>query len=262
MKNKTKFKNKKIYWRRIIISLVFLLSFIISSLISEELENMVLIPKGEFIRGSNNSEPDEKPESKIYLKDFYIDKYEVSNLEYRRCVEKGVCKEPKNTTFYDDLRYAHHPVVYVTYYDAVTYCRWKKKRLPTEAEWEKACRGPEGNIFPFGNDFNKVKEKCNVEGKQLAEVHSFPECASYYGVYNLSGNVWEWVEGWYDSYPGNDFKTKEFGRKYGILRGGSWNNIDWASRCSNRLYLEKDKYWALAGFRCAKSINLKPKNKK
>lgn len=226
--------------------------FIFAELKEKEIKDMVYIPEGEFIMGSNNTEPDERPERKVHLKGFYIDKYEVTNYEYRKCVEKGVCKKPRDTIFYDDLRYGNYPVVFVTYYDAVTYCRWKNKRLPKEAEWEKACRGPQGNIFPFGNDFSKVREKCNVEGKGFSPVDSFPECVSCYGVFNLSGNVWEWVEGWYDAYPGSNFKTEEFGKKYGILRGGSWNHIDWASRCSNRLYLKKDKYWEYAGFRCAK----------
>lgn len=231
---------------------IILLVILSSSLIFAEFEEMVYIPKGNFIRGSNSTEPDEKPESKIYLLEFYIDKYEVSNAEYKKCVEKGVCKKPENTIFYDDEKYANYPVVYVTYQDAFTYCKWKKKRLPTEAEWEKSCRGTDGNTFSYGNDFNKIKEKCNVEGKGLAEVDKFPECVSPYGVYNLCGNVWEWVDGWYDAYPNNNFKMKEFGKKYRILRGGSWNNIDWTARCSNRVYWEKNKSWALAGFRCAK----------
>ena len=118
--------------------------------------SMVYVPAGEFIMGSDEGDSGEQPVHTVYLNAFYIDKTEVTNAQYRACVEAGACT-PAGGTKYNDPNYAEHPVVYVTWNEADAYCRWAGKRLPTAAEWEKVARGTDGRVYPRGNAFDESK---------------------------------------------------------------------------------------------------------
>src|SRR5512147_102854 len=115
---------------------------------------MVLVPEGEFVMGSDQGEKQEQPVHQVYLNAYYIDKYEVTNALYTLCVDAGTCRGPYGRSKYNDPQYAQHPVVYVNWTMAKAFCEWRGARLPTEAEWEKAARGTDGRIYPWGNEFN------------------------------------------------------------------------------------------------------------
>ncbi len=215
--------------------------------------DMVLIPAGEFLMGSDESEAKdawescktywkdcpwdlfkaEMPKHKVVLDAYSIDKYPVTNAQYKKCVNAGKCKKPHDTTWYDDKNMANHPVVYVDWNQASAFCTWAGKRLPTEAEWEKAARGENGNVYPWGNEWDCTKS-CNsvspCKQNSTCAVGSYSEDVSSYGVYDMAGNVWEWVSDWYDknyyqNSPGNNPKGPDNGQ-YRVLRGGSWRNLD------------------------------------
>ncbi len=244
------------------------------------IEGMVYIPPGEFIMGSEEVDTeglgkefglrkeryyeDETPMRRVFLEGYYIDTYEVTNAQYKKYLdETGYTPPPtwENGTFPDGE--ADHPVTYVTWYEAHAYCKWAGKRLPTEAEWEKAARGPDGNIYPWGNEYDE--KKANLNTGEVKPVGSYPTDRSPYGVYDMAGNVMEWVEDWYEPYPGNTSKNKDFGRKYKVLRGGLggmsghyiMNKI--FARGANRNYYLPDGAGDDGGFRCARSAEVEPK---
>jgi len=173
---------------------------------------MVYVPAGEFIMGSDERDGNEQPMHTVYLDAFYIDKTAVTNAQYRKCVEAGACDAPRETTDYDNADYAQHPVVYVNWFQAKAYCEWVGKRLPTEAEWEKAARGTDGRKYPWGNTFdgsrlNFCDKNCTLSWKDpsvddgytgTAPVGSYPVGASPYGALDMAGNVYAWVADWYD----------------------------------------------------------------
>lgn len=134
---------------------------------------MVAVPAGEFIIGSDDPEADEneKPAAKVFVEHFSIDKFEVTNTRYLRCIEAGPCTRPPNRG-YDDPTKANLPVTIVSWQQALTYCRWVGKRLPTEAEWEKAARGTDGRRYPWGNDFEAERANAGYTpgGSQRSEV--------------------------------------------------------------------------------------------
>jgi serine/threonine-protein kinase len=202
---------------------------------------MVGVPAGEFLMGSTDDDPDayhgEKPQHTVYLDAFWIDKTEVTNAQYRKCVEAGACEEPG---CWDDDRYnaPEQPVVCVNRYVAQDYAAWAGGRLPTEAEWEKAARGTDGKIYPWGDsppDCSKANYfRC--AGKPLP-VGTHPDGASPYGALDMAGNVWEWVSG-----------SRRF------LRGGSWRDDRGGVRAANRsIYVEPSTSLNFIGFRCARS---------
>lgn len=225
---------------------------------------MVHIPAGEFIMGSDQRLSDEGPEHTAYLDDYYIDKYEVTNLQYRRFIDDTGRRSPRhfrNRTFPPGK--ADHPVTYVSWYDGRAYCEWAGKRLPTEQEWEKAARGPDGRVFPWGEEFDISRANTPVRWARLDErgdttpVGAFPAGASFYGVHDMSGNVWEWTASWYGPHPGNDRDSENFGEIYKVLKGGSWWDCSFyqcgiSAPTFNRSFFNPRVKNATFGFRCAR----------
>ena len=225
---------------------------------------MVLIPAGPFIRGTDERLPDEGPQHTVTLPDYYIDVYEVTNLQYKRFIDETGRRSPdhfRNRTYPPGK--ADHPVTYVSWDDADAYCRWAGKRLPTDQEWEKAGRGPDGRIFPWGDTFEVTRANTPVRWKAIGRpgdttpVGAFAEGASPYGVYDLTGNVWEWTASWYEAYPGNTTPSENYGHRYKTLKGGSWFDCSFY-RCGlsaplyNRAFFAKRTRNDTFGFRCAK----------
>ncbi|OGC42745.1 hypothetical protein A2Y85_02415 [candidate division WOR-3 bacterium RBG_13_43_14] len=225
-------------------------------------DDMVLIPAGYFTMGGDSA--DEAPKHRIWVDSFLIDKTEVTNRQYMEFVK--ATGHPKPMYFRDpDFNRPDQPVVGVSHYDALSYAIWAGKRLPAEAEWEKAARGGvEGKEFPWGDE--APKGKCNYApaGEKGADGHentaiagSFPP--NPYGLYDMAGNVWEWCNDFYSAeyYQIGDEKNP-VGPDSGytrVLRGGSYLSIKPRHlRCSFRLELKpfvQDRYY---GFRCAKSL--------
>jgi len=234
------------------------------SRIGSEPNKMVLIPAGEFIMGTDNRLPDEGPQHSVYLDAFYIDKYEVTNLQYKKFIDDTKHKSPRhfsNRTYPEGK--ADHPVTYVNWYDATDYCEWAGKRLPTDQEWEKAARGTDGRVYPWGDTFDIRKANMPqrwVTLKQKGDttpVGAFKQGISAYGLYDMSGNVWEWTSSWYLPYPGNTRITENYGEKYKTLKGGSWWDCSFykcglSAPTYNRSFFMRTTKNKSFGFRCAK----------
>jgi len=203
---------------------------------------MVLVPGGPFIRGASNRAPDEAPESEIDVPSFYIDKYEVTNAEFKEVFADFVFPEGRE----------NFPVAGVSWNMAVDYAKAVGKRLPTEVEWEKAARGPKGFEFPWGNEFDKTF--CNIADSGHngpVQRGDYIEGVSPYGCVDMAGNVYEWTQDWYQAYKGNQFVTKDYGQIFRVLRGGSYTSERFDVRCARRHF---DKISATRedyGFRCA-----------
>lgn len=232
--------------------------------IGQEPNAMVLIPAGKYTRGSNNRMPDEGPEYVVDAKAFHIDKYEVTNLQYKQFIDATNRKSPnhfRNRTYPEGK--VDHPVVYVSWFDAKAYCEWAGKRLPSDIEWEKAARGTDGRDYPWGDDFDVNKLNSPVRWKSLnmegdtTPVGSFEGGKSPYGLYDMAGNVWEWTGSWYTQYPGNTWPSENYGEQYKVLKGGSWWDCSFY-RCGvsapvfNRSYFKQNIKNPSFGFRCAK----------
>jgi len=262
---------------------------------------MALIPAGEFLMGSPSGTdglPDEQPQRKVYVSGFYLDQYEVSNEVYALFVESTGHPAPENAnsaaTLWADRRpllgSERHPVVNVSWLDADAYCRWAGKRLPTEAEWEKAARGPDGWLYPWGNSWSismansasywagrtihfdssadwdafwlkgegaRVAKEKGLRGQVLTlPVGSFPAGVNPYGLYDMAGNVAEWVQDWYDpNYYKSAPLTDPTGPERGAIkamRGGSWLKPAISLRTADRDWGIMDGRPSGTGFRCAK----------
>ncbi len=218
---------------------------------------MRLVPAGEFTMGSKNGDSDEKPEHQVSLEAFYLDKYEVTNSLYKACVDAGVCKEPGNTSRYNKTSYENHPVVYVDWNQAKTYCEWRSGDLPSEAQWEKAARGTDGRTYPWGEEIDCNKANYGGCLNDTAEVGSYESGRSPYGLYDMAGNVWEWVADWYDSdYYEKSPSSNPLGPnsgQYRVLRGGSWIISENGARASYRNGYNLGSYDFNLGFRCFRS---------
>lgn len=261
---------------------------------------MVLVPAGPFLMGSpegSDSFSDERPQRTVTLRAFLMDRHEVTNAEYERFVAETGHRPPNNpnpaVTLWDQGRplpgSERHPIVNVSWQDAVAYCHWAGKRLPTEAEWEKAARGTDGRLYPWGNEWNwqransasywagrsvefkdgaewkefwvngdgaKVSKEQGLKGEVLTlPVGSFPEGVSPYGLLDMAGNVSEWVQDWFEPYyylkaPPTDPKGPD-GVLLKVVRGGSWLKPAKSLRTADRDYGFPDDRQSGTGFRCA-----------
>jgi eukaryotic-like serine/threonine-protein kinase len=246
----------------------------------------VYVPAGEFLMGSVDPEAKtieeggraypEIPQHIVYLDSYWIDKYEVTNAQYALCVEAGVCEPPfafSNYTYpkyYDNPEFGDYPVVWVSWYQAREYCEWAGRRLPTEAEWEKAARGTDGQKYPWGEEpvdgtrANFCDVNCTRTHAYLAmddgypdtaPVGSYPAGVSPYGAMDMSGNVWEWTSTLIYPYPydpddGREDPDSTWER---VWRGGPWSNGIWWMRSSVRYRSVSEYKWYVLGIRCAAS---------
>ena len=227
----------------------------------------VLVPAGEFKMGEGGGLNDaEKPVHVVYLDAFYIDQYEVTNAFYKTCVDAGICQPPLDfssatrSRYYGNPKFDNYPVIYVDWDMASIYCEWRGVRLPTEAEWEKAARGTDKHTYPWGEEIDLTH--ANYDGlNQLGvgdttAVGSYEKGKSGYDVYDMAGNVWEWVADWFDKeYYGTlganalNPQGPASGENH-VMRGGSWFSTDYYVRSAFR-----GKFPAstgnTVGFRCA-----------
>lgn len=232
---------------------------------------LVYIPAGEFKMGS----PDKaSPQHTVYLNAYRIDKTEVSNVQYARCVAEGGCTKPANNysatrgSYYDDSEYADYPVIFVSWGQAAAYCSWTGRRLPTEAEWEKAARGPDSSIYPWGNTFDGTRGNyCDINCQRnwrddrfddgyfdTSPVGAYSAGASMYGILDMAGNVHEWVADWFAPYS-SESQTEPAGPDSGqdkIMRGGSWGDDPDHIRSDIRSPINPDNWMDFIGFRCAR----------
>jgi len=239
---------------------------------------MIYVPAGEFIMGSDTGFPDEVPVHQVDLDAFYIDKLETTNKEYKACMDAGACRPPVRldcctdtqlvlwVTYFGDPKFDDYPVIYLDWHRASDYCAWRGARLPTEAEWEKAARGPDGRVYAWGSDqprpglLNFAWSPGEFDQRALpgtAAVGSYPDGASPYGVLDMLGNVYEWVEDRYDpryyAVSPDRNPTGPTEGNYRIARGGSFFNTAFRNRAANRnnAFLPADLAHFDAGARCA-----------
>ena len=218
---------------------------------------MVAIPAGEFLMGSDHE--DERPPHEVSVEAFEIDKFEVTNEQFEAFVEAAGYQteaekagEPQSWRTYAQDK-PRHPVVKVTWNDAVAYCEWAGKRLPTEAEWEKAAKGAEGYTYPWGNEWDPAKVNTREAGyRGTTIVGSLPEGISPYGVMDMIGNVREWISDWYKAYPGSDYDSPYFGEKYRVIRGGGWFEETELATTTERFASSEEARNDDLGFRCAR----------
>jgi len=269
-----------------------------------EQDEMILVQAGEFLMGSpegTDSFSDERPQRSVLLSPFWMDRHEVTNAQYEQFVRATGHRQPENpnpaVTLWEQGRPVagsdQHPVVNVSWHDAAAYCRWAGKRLPTEAEWEKAARGADGRLYPWGNEWDfkransasywagrtiefkdgtewkafwvtgegaRISKERGVKGEALTmPVGSFPEGASPYGLLDMAGNASEWVQDWFEPYYYSKAPLTNPKGPAGILlkvvRGGSWLKPAKSLRTADRDYGYPDDRPSGTGFRCARDAS-------
>jgi formylglycine-generating enzyme required for sulfatase activity len=240
---------------------------------------LVFVPAGEFKMGSAKADDpqamdEEIPQHIVYLDAYWIDQTEVTNAQYAACVASGTCTKPSDSTslsrssYYDNQQYANYPAIFVTWIQAAAYCNWVGRRLPTEAMWEKAARGPDGLIFPWGNTFDGTRANyCDIncingwkdsgfdDGYlDTSPVGDYPAGVSIYGALDMSGNVYEWVADWFEPYRRIN-QLNPTGPTTGtehIIRGGSWGDDSARIRAAVRSHMNVPGSSNFIGFRCAR----------
>lgn len=234
------------------------------TVVGNEGREMVEIPEGPFTMGYNQGDPDETPAHPVYVKTYLIDLKEVTQSEYDRFVKMTKREKPQVPVFEEDiakLMGPDFPVVGIGWNDAFAYCRWAGKRLPTEAEWEKAARGEGRRLYPWGKEFTYAYS--NIGGNDdgfpyLAPVGSYEMGRSPYGVYDMMGNVAEWVADTYDAryYENSPFRdppgpdTTEFK----VIRGSTWRDSKLNARLTKRFSAKMWRTDATIGFRCTQDV--------
>ena len=269
-----------IFLRRLAL-LPALLLLVLLPACQEPPEGMVKIVGGPFIMGTDLTDDDgraeelgliirwfdtARPRHKVTLAPYFIDRTEVTNGDYARFV--GATRHQPPPHWRGPLPAKdtdHHPVTHVTWFDADQYCKWAGKKLPSEAQWERAARGRNGQVYPWGNRFER--DRVNVNSGHTTPVGSLPEGDSPDGVADMIGNVWEWTDGWFTAYPGSPVEDDKFGERFRVLRGNSWASaghfpdkadeeevIANNSRTTYRLYLTPKGRLNDVGFRCVKRV--------
>ncbi len=247
-------------------------------------EGMGCVPGGSFLRGSDDGPADSRPQASVWVQTFYMDTDEVTNEQYARCVRAKKC--PRAGPKYRDFDRPKQPINGVSWYDAAAFCEAQGKRLPTEAEWEKAARGTDGRTFPWGNEpatceraviMDEKGRSCGVrkrgqfpEKGRVWEVGKKP--AAIHGLRDMAGNSYEWVADWYDPYEecgdkctGEDPKgpcdgaERCRGHRLKVVRGGSWYwPAENARTFHRRAHVATNKPFHHFGFRCARSASSAP----
>ena len=236
---------------------------------------MVLVPAGKFIMGTDDvdasgksqefgfNEPlylNEQPQREVDLPAFYIDKYEVTNAQFLDFIRAlGKYSEQDIATIVERLEMTAPdlPVRNITWHKADEYCRFVGKRLPTEAEWEKAARGTDGREYPWGNEWNAEFVNKGQGESDVMPVGSIEKGQSPYGAYEMAGNVMEWTADWFEAYPGAQYKSPNYGQQRKVARGGSWGGvghyvIPHYFRTAYRFNFDPNQAFNDVGFRCAK----------
>ena len=224
--------------------------------------SMTVVPAGEFVMGSVTGDADEQPVRRVYLDAFFIELYQVSVGQYAKFLEATSQAAPPDWSIMNKSRHQNRPVVNVDWADANAYCIWAGKRMPTEAEWEKAARGTDGRTYPWGNELptgfraNSMREKWSNHWV-LMPVGMYEEGKSPYGLYDMAGNVWEWVSDWYapDYYESSPLQNP-MGPPTGeskVIRGGSWGSGPKDLRSADRDTHVPSARGLGTGFRCAKT---------
>ncbi len=225
---------------------------------------MAVIPAGDFpmgsVRGSTHAQRSEGPQRMVYLDAFHMDIYEVTTQEYAKFLAATSSDTPAAWHQVDPSKHADRPVVGVAWEQAVAYCHWVGKRLPTEAEWEKGARGTDGRVYPWGNE-TPASDRATLQQRwdgyeTTSPVGSLEAGKSPYGLYDMAGNVMEWVSDWYDpqyydTAPSANPRGPETG-KAGIVRGGGWGFLPADARSARRIYPPRETMCKNIGFRCAK----------
>ncbi len=231
-------------------------------------DEMVPVPAGSFVMGRDNGFPDEEPAHEISLAAFWIDRTEVTVKQYRkflRAKSEALPASPASPSMPKDYfvnpSYSNFPMVSISWFKANEYCRWMSKRLPTEAEWEKAARGTDRRLYPWGNvwdeDLANSRESAvsSMSDKLVHftnEVASVPRNASPYGAFDMAGNAWEWVADWYEPYPESHDQSPYYGKKYKVIRGGSWVSGALSLATVARDFSDPAAGFDSIGFRCAR----------
>lgn len=243
---------------------------------------MMYVPAGSFIMGGNDGGSQNEPAHEVVLSPYWIDQTEVSNKMYALCVTAGSCSPPaavRSTNlreYYGNPNHADYPVIFVSWFQAQEYCKWVGRQLPTEAQWEKAARGEDGLLYPWGDIFDDGRGNFRPLETGFDVVGSYPGGKSQYGALNMSGNVYEWVSDWFDQdyYQSEEYWINPLGPvdgDYRVIKGGLFRQTNekqsgrpnWLNSITKgyiditinffpgfRMYLKPDGASHLVGFRC------------